>query len=748
MVSFALEQGSSVATMLTVAAVAILLTATFYFRAFRALKARQWQVLFGLRVVAILLIVLLLFRPVMSYQNELIEKPALVVMLDRSASMGITDDSSGVSRFDQARGKLEQWCKKLKNQFRLSLIAFAEQPEVLKGPENLRGLSANGKATSLVRAVQTAAQQYAPAEMLGMILMSDGIHNAAGNPLDVARKLHVPIHTVGVGASLRNNPSYRDIQVTGIDCPNRLMVNNLARITGSIDATGLGGRVIQVQLEEDGKQVGQKELTLDDKEGSQQVTFDYRPTAKGRHTYTVRVPPDPEEKIVENNLRSAVATVAEAGIHVLYLEGTLRAEYGALVDRFLAKDPDVEFCALVQTRPNVFLKRSNMPGLKLTAIPNDQATIDQFDVFIFGDLDSSYLRPKQQEMFIKRIRAGAGAIMLGGYHTLGPGGYGETPLGQVLPVELGKRDVGQSTDPFLPRLTPEGARHQIFTNIANFFPTQQGGAKTAGLPPLDGCTRVEAARPSATLLAVNPTESGFMPVLAVQPLDHGRTAVFTGDTTRKWQQGPRALGQDSPFLQFWGQTVRWLAGRSGPVETGASITANTDKPSYEPGDTIRVSAIVRDKEGQAANDAKVTATLRRKAGRPEEFALSAVPGPGGHYSGQIEPRMAGGAEIVVTARVGETTLNSQPLPVEIGRPNLEFERLDLDEKLLGQIAAETGGRYLPISAADYLIDQLDRTQRKKTLLVERRLYWPPGFWVLFVAVLTTEWLLRRRYQLR
>ena len=42
--------------------------------------------------------------------------------------------------------------------------------------------------------------------------------------------------------------------------------------------------------------------------------------------------------------------VVEPGMRVLYLEGTLRAEYGALVDRFLAKDPDLEFYSLVQTR--------------------------------------------------------------------------------------------------------------------------------------------------------------------------------------------------------------------------------------------------------------------------------------------------------------------------------------------------------------------------------------------------------------
>jgi uncharacterized membrane protein len=533
-----------------------------------------------------------------------------------------------------------------------------------------------------------------------------------------------------------------------MDCPDRMILNNVARVTGSIDAIGLGGRVVQVFLDEDGKQIGQSELTLDDTEGSQQVTFEFRPSVKGRHTYTVRVPPVGEEKIVENNQRSVVSTVVEPGMHVLYIEGTLRAEYGALVDRFLAKDPDLEFCALVQTRPNVFLKRTNMSNLKLNAIPTDQETINKFDVFIFGDLDSSYIRPQQQEMFVKRVREGAGLVMLGGYHSLGPGGYGGTPLGDALPVLLGSRQIGQITEGFLPVLTPDGVHHPIFANIAGFFPTAQGPPKIIGLPMLDGGTRVERARPGASVLATYSTDSGPMPVLAVQPLGRGRTAVFIGDTTRKWQQGPRALGQESPFLRFWGQMVRWLAGRGADIETKASITASTDKAYYEPGEPIHISAVVRDKEGQGANNAKVVASVRGPTGRPEQVVLTTVAGPGGHYGGAIEPQSPGAFEVVVEARFGEVNLKSDKIPLEVGRPNLEFEKLDLDEKMLERIAGDTGGRYVPLSTADHLVDQLDRKQRKRTEYIERPLCWPPGFWAVFVVVLTTEWVLRRRFQLR
>ncbi|MEN6558927.1 MAG: VWA domain-containing protein, partial [Thermoguttaceae bacterium] len=418
-----LAQNYGVGTMLAVALAAVVLTALFYRRAFGSLGVRRWGLLLALRVVAILLIVGLLFQPVLSYQTESGRKPAVVFLLDASASMSLSDDASGRSRFDRAREKMERWQEKLQNDFRLLPIAFAEQPQRLDGPESLRELAPTGKATSLVEALRFAAAQLPPAEVAAVLLLSDGIHNAAGHPSQTARQLGVVVHSVGVGASVRNSLAYRDIQVVGLDCPDRMMLGNMARVTASIDAVGLGGRTAKVVLEQDGRPVASQELTLDDAEGSQTVALEFRPTEKGRHTYTVRVEPAAEEKIIENNRRSAVATVVEKGIRVLYLEGTLRTEYGALVDRFLAKDPDVEFCALVQTKPNVFLRRTNMTGLQLDAIPSDPSTIDRFDVFLIGDLDSSYFRPRQQEMFVERVRRGAGLLMLGGYHSHRPGGY-------------------------------------------------------------------------------------------------------------------------------------------------------------------------------------------------------------------------------------------------------------------------------------------------------------------------------------
>ena len=91
---------------------------------------------------------------------------------------------------------------------------------------------------------------------------------------------------------------------------------------------------------------------------------------------------------------------------------------------------------------------------------------------------------------------------------------------------------------------------------------------------------------------------------------------------------------------------------------------------------------------------------------------------------------------------------AEKIKVEVGRPNLEFEKLDLDEKMLSKIAAEAHGRYRHITTAGQIVYQLDSTLRKRTEPKKIELYWPTFYWMFFVGVVTIEWVMRRRFQLR
>ena len=130
------------------------------------------------------------------------------------------------------------------------------------------------------------------------------------------------------------------------------------------------------------------------------------------------------------------------------------------------------------------------------------------------------------------------------------------------------------------------------------------------------------------------------------------------------------------------------------------------------------------------------------------LSLSAEAGPAGNYSAVFEPIRSGRYRIEVTARLGEKRLTHKPLEVDVGRPNLEFDRLTLDEDTLVAIANESGGQYLHILFGDRLTDRLKRIYHRQVVQYELPLAWPPLLWSVFVVVLSAEWYLRRRYQLR
>ncbi len=92
------------------------------------------------------------------------------------------------------------------------------------------------------------------------------------------------------------------------------------------------------------------------------------------------------------------------------------------------------------------------------------------------------------------------------------------------------------------------------------------------------------------------------------------------------------------------------------------------------------------------------------------------------------------------------------LEVQVGSQNQEFDRLDLAEAALMEAAERTGGAYAPLSGADEMLRKLRaraRSRRKPGAV-------PPSWrgtgitvtlFALVVALLSTEWILRKRVQM-
>jgi len=749
-----------------VVALCISTVAVFYQVVYRFLGAGRVAALMTLRSLALIVLLALLFRPVLAVLPTGVRKPLLLMLIDGSKSMSVQDAKNAPTRYEDVIETCEVGAPAAERRFTPKYYLFDAALRAVEGIDDLLSRQPDGDATNLTLALQEAVTRHPNPDIFAICLLTDGNHNGPGDPVKAAKALGVPLFTIGVGTEEMRSDKLQDISIAAVDAPDETVANNICAIKAHIASEGLANRTIEVLLKDGPQQLDRQTLVLSDAQKIQGVDLSYTPTTTGRKKLTISVPVDPAELISENNAHDVRLLVTDPQIKVLYIEGAVRPEFKFL-RRYLGTDPNLELATLILVRPPLFTAGGTVGGKPLSGFPKTAEAFKAFDVFIIGDLDRSYLSKEQMEALAETVKSGKGLLMIGGTATLGPGGYGGTLVEQMLPVTVGQRSkYRQEATPFVPRLTAEGKAHPIFSGLAPFFGDVGATTQASGtVPPLQGCVVVDAAKPGAAVLAEHPSRQRNdkpLIVMAVQSYGSGRTGVFAADTTWRWYMFRRALGMESPYHRFWGQTVRWLANSELKERSAeAGVQVQITKSFYHPGERVEITAKVRDEEGQAYNFASVSAAIKGPDSDVKEVTLARREERVGVYQVSYEPTLPGEHQIEVTARKQQTVLGKDSIDFTLGRPSAEFEKLSLDTDRLTKMAAEGEGEYLKLPGLNDLVARLARRYEAQARgpqeateyaiftgadSFRRHLKMGVAFG-LFVLLVTGEWLLRRYWQL-
>lgn len=736
--------------------VAVLLLSSaliFYLRVGRNLGVRTLSVLLGLRVLAVVSLLLLFIRPIIRFETESVLKGELLVLLDASKSMSVQDYPSEPNRLEQARRELtgrQGFVTAAGSDFNIRYYGFGAGLESLTDERALTGLKPEGEATNLAGAVLKALEGRDRANVSGLVVLTDGNDNAARDPITALEKVEVPIFWVGVGTKMRPGQNYKDIMITDVKTePERfLTVNNRARVNVYLKSVGFPNVQKTVVLtERGGPERGQATVVLDGSAQQQKVTIEITPGAVGRFLYEVSVAPESDERFSDNNRQTFTVHVTDPKVKVLYVDKP--GEEFRRLNMTLQRDPNVEVLTLVNERVGRFTQRGTIGDVRITGFPGTKEELDLFDVLLMGNVERSYFSRGQLEAMKSFVIEGKGFLMMGGQHTFGMGGYGGTALDELLPVNCGPPEVGQVRDAFTMELTIEGRTHDIFAGTEKHFARAVGGLLAEALQ-LRGCNRVTGLKPAATVLA-RQTSEDKMPVLVVAQMGKGRSAAFLATGTYKWHWQFLALGQESPYVRFWAQLVRWLAGRE-PKErvAQAGITVVIDKDAYEPGEKVSLTVSVRDREGLVTERADVEARFEGPGDllAPVKLVYNSVSRT---YAEVFEPPVPGEYTVTVTATdEGGKALGQQKHTFIVGKPSLESEKVDLNEVLLRNLATGFPQRvYVPLAGIHQVLPRLAPLVKHRR---ERPAYPLPTWlrvvlFLAFVSLLTTEWALRRHWQL-
>ncbi|HTW93462.1 MAG TPA: glutamine amidotransferase [Tepidisphaeraceae bacterium] len=761
-----------------------ILAATFYLQLLKPLGPRRMATLLTMRISALALLVPMLFEPVWQYLRQPTPTHTLAFLIDTSGSMSVPDIQNGPSRIQSVWQTLRPLLPQINQHFIPRFYTFDTDCRPLNSPDQLATLPADGKSTDIVGALGKVMNDLGSNPDADILLFSDGNDNVSPDVVDAVRASQRKIYTLTVGSPLAQPSDIVSLSVASVSAPDDVDVGRPTQIGATITSSALANRVVNINMSEvadDGKPAGPittQRLVLEPVAGGQNIQLPFTAHAAGVRKLAIWIDPVPGERDLAGNRQDFQVLAIDPRIKVLYIEGSERPEYQA-INRLLGHDANIEWATLLRLQQDRFTAAGTVDGQPFDSMPDTPAKWAQFDVIIVGDLDSSFLTPQEQSMIRQRVSEGGGFMMIGGEDNFGAGGYQGTPIEQILPVFVGGRSMPQEFSEFVPRLTAEGAAHPAMQGLSNWFGVDQK-KPTGDLSPLRGNVVVAGAKAGAQVLLVHPDRPGPdgnpQIVLAVQQFGKGRTAAFTADTTNIWYRQFRARGQENVFNEFWEQLVRWLAGQDVRNRAkGPGIEALLNKTTYQFGESLKARAIVRDLHGDATNLAQVSAVISGgNLPKPIQIPLSAVDGRIGAYE-SIYPQSgspglkSASYSIAFTAAQDGKTLGTEQLKFTVIPPADEMLKIASNPALMQAIAQSTNAESRPLGEFPDLLQELIQTDPTTSQAVRRVIPlsntirtvlalahiddpWPPHYdlpteGLLVLALLTAEWILRRKWQL-
>jgi len=696
----------------------------------RDVPRRSVVVLAVLRIAIVILFVLVMLQPVVSYTRTVEKRPEMLVLIDVSESMAEPGGTEGTTRLDEVvRGLDNGLAAELSRRFELRWFAFDRAATLLEGKE-WAGLQAHGSATHYADSL-TQAWSYLPAASgtarptpERVLLVSDGHDRGSQDIVEVARRFGVAVDVLAPG-SPPPSKTIAPIAVADVQAARRVLLGSethfLVTLRTDRNATD---RKVKVRLGEGGKELATAEVVVRAGRTEERVRLAHRPTEVGTKRYEFRV---------EDGAIFPLSVQVVDGKHeVLVLEDTWRWEFKFL-RRVLEEDPSFRFTAILSRGAGAFMqfaapdRRSQLVGF-----PQDRAQLGQFDTVIVGDVNPRRW-PRDFPALLRRLvmEDGKSLVVLAGPNLAQ---WGDTPdLLSLLPVEVSRDTANPVTGPVPVRVSAEGARSPFFL---------QPGGSQGTLPALDQIYPPLRKKPAATVLleaAKLGNAAGPLIVMAEHTVGRGRVLYVGTDTLWKWQTLTTAADvSTTPYHLFWQQSLRALA----PLRPGGSavnLWLQPRRSRYEAGQRAVVRAEVD--ALVPLSQASVRGVVSLPDGRTFPLSFAADPGAPNAYLAEFETGKPGPYRLTASVVSGRRTAAEGSTTIDVDPARAERDGSPVNIANLTRIAASSGGKVIdPADAQTWPVNASETVPVTERVTLD---LWNRSYLLILLALVAgMDWLLR------
>lgn len=700
---------------------------------------RAWAA-WSMQSVLIALLLFLVWQPVMTVAELSSRQNIIAVVVDDSRSMAIAD-SDGRTREAAALASLENGLLSgLQKRFQTRVYRL---DAALARIDNPNTIAPTGPATHIGDGLKQLATETSDLPVGAVVLLTDGGENSAGlggsgigvEALQALRNRHLPVHLAGFG----REEHVHDVELEEVSVAASTVAN--ARMTATVSFTqrGYPGQKATLTVRDGDRTIAAREVSLGPNGALQTEPVLFSAGPAGAKTLRFAVEPLAGEENLANNALSRPVLVSNAKRRILYVEGEPRWEF-KFIRRAEDTDPTVQLVSMLRTSENkVYRQGIDQPGELAEGFPVHAEDLFGYSGIIIGSVDADYFSPLQQELLREYVdRRGGGVLFLGGRSSLSDGGWGASPLSQVLPTFLPAGRGSFHRNAATVELTSAGVDSPITRLLDD---PAKNAARWKKLTYLADYEEPGSPKPGATVLADMNVGRRRLPLLITQSYGHGRTAILATGGTWRWQMS-EALGDTAHDL-FWQQLLRWLVADSpGPV------VASTPERTLMDQGLVRLSAQVRDREFQPSANAHVTAHIVGPSGANALVDLLPSQETPGLYQAEWTASKPGGYLAEISADTPGKTAQT------LGSDVLTFQREDgvaenfhdvQNRPLLEQLAAQTGGRYWKPSELKDLPRDISYSEAGISIRSTKELWDMPIVFLLLLALPIAEWLLRRKW---
>ena len=606
----------------------------------------------------------------------------------------------------------------------------------------LASFKAEERETALADAVLEILQRKDGSVPAAIVVLTDGQDNASRFTLQEAAKecarWQVPLYIYGIGSTEAGS-----LQLKNVGIPETIFYNDTITVPLHWRAQGFKKGNVEISLTLGGKVVAKKELPVELGEDLRDVlTFTPEKGAGKEQDLDLKA----SIRLIGNDTFKDEITrpvrLIDSRIKVLYIEGSPRFEFKFLQPA-LKRDRRVEASILlVNADPKVL--NSGEPFIPAFPATREKFFEAKYNLIVLGDVPAGYFGRERLEWIRDFVKNRGGLIVMAGRQHM-PASYENTGLAEVLPVEFKEvkfpADTQVRSQEYHPELTEAGKR----TDMLALADVPEENLKIwETLPGFYWNYPVVKLRPGATSLIVNPrakldqADKQPMPIAASQYYGKGQVLYLGTDETWRW----RFNVQDKYFVRFWGQVIyqmglpHLLGDHAKRVQVALERSqAFLDKPGL-------IFVRLWDKDYNPRKEEQVEAMLEwldAPAGheRTRPIKLQAIPGREGEYRALLPHDKQGRFEVQIHNPETATFSFRVDLP-----PRHELAEAGLAEETLRESARISGGGFYREEDLHTLSAAI---QPKFTTFTRHQeiVLWNPLALVVFVLLLSAEWLMRK-----